>query len=113
MLSALAYILEPVRPAVLLVEPGRAVSEATRHAALALGRVGAVEERDMLVSDVAEPNWEIVLAFSHFKNSVYASAGARRTSESCSSPQTSLGQCYGQGRRPSARRRSRRRGRGG
>ena len=52
---ALAHKLEPVGSAVLLVEPGLAVSEATGYAALALGRVGAVEERNVLIANVAEP----------------------------------------------------------
>ena len=55
MFLALANELEPVGPAVLLVEPGLAVGEAASHAALALGRVGAVEERNVLVANVAEP----------------------------------------------------------
>jgi hypothetical protein len=50
-----ADILEPVRTAVLLVQPGLAVGETARHASLALVRVGAVEEGDVLVSDIAEP----------------------------------------------------------
>jgi len=37
------------------MEPGLAVCEAAGDAALALGRVGAVEEGDVLVADVAEP----------------------------------------------------------
>lgn len=53
--SAHADILEPVGPAVLLVEEGFAVGEPARDAALALSRVGAVEEGDVLVADVAEP----------------------------------------------------------
>jgi hypothetical protein len=53
--SAIANIFEPVRPAIFLVKESFAVSEAARHAALALGRVGAVEEWNMLVSDISEP----------------------------------------------------------
>ncbi len=50
-----AHVLEPVGPAVFPMEPGLAVCEAAGDAALALGRVGAVEEGDVLVADVAEP----------------------------------------------------------
>ena len=53
--SALADILEPVGSAVLLVEPGLTVGEAALDAALALVGVGAVEEGDVLVADIAEP----------------------------------------------------------
>ena len=53
--SAHAGVLEPVGPAVFLVEEGLAVGEAAGHAALALGRIGAVEEGDVLVANVAEP----------------------------------------------------------
>ena len=52
---ALAGNLEPVGPAVFSVEPGLAVSEAARHTALALGRVGAVEEWNVLVANITEP----------------------------------------------------------
>jgi hypothetical protein len=55
-LSAHANILEPVRPAVLHVEEGFAVGEQAGLAALTLGRIGAVEEGDVLIADIAEPN---------------------------------------------------------
>ena len=48
-------VLEPVRPAVFLVQPGLAVSKATLNTALTFWRVGAVEEGDVLVTDIAEP----------------------------------------------------------
>jgi hypothetical protein len=54
-LSAHADVLEPVRPAVLLVQEGFAVSQFAGNTALALLGVGAVEEGDMLISNVAEP----------------------------------------------------------
>lgn len=47
--------LEPVGSAVFAVEPLLAVREAARHAAFAFGRVGTIEEGDVLVADVAEP----------------------------------------------------------
>lgn len=53
--SAHAVHLEPVRPAVLTVKPLLTVGEASSDATLALGRVGAVEEWDVLISDVTEP----------------------------------------------------------
>jgi len=60
--SGLAHAgkLEPVGPAVLLVQEGLAVGEAAGDAALALGRVGAVEEGDVLVANVAEPGEGLV-----------------------------------------------------
>lgn len=53
--SAHAHVLEPIRSAVLLIKEGFAVGKATGGAALALRRVGAVEERDVLVANIAEP----------------------------------------------------------
>jgi hypothetical protein len=50
-----AHILEPIRAAVLAVQPSLSVGEAALGAAFALGRVGAVEERNMLVADILEP----------------------------------------------------------
>lgn len=47
--------LEPVRTAVFSVKEGFTVSETAGDAASALGRVGAVEERDVLVADITEP----------------------------------------------------------
>lgn len=47
--------LEPIGAAVLLEKEFLAVGEAARFAALAFGRVGAVEIGDVLVADVAEP----------------------------------------------------------
>lgn len=41
------------------MQPGFAVGEATLNAALTLRRVGAVEEGDVLVSDILEPVKEI------------------------------------------------------
>lgn len=59
---ALASILEPVGPAVFAMEECFAIGKATRHAALAFRRVGAVEEGDMLIPNVAEPvNLALVL----------------------------------------------------
>lgn len=54
-LGTQANILEPVWPAILLVEPGLSVCEAAGDAALALWRVWAVEERNVLVTYILEP----------------------------------------------------------
>lgn len=105
--SAHADILEPVGPAVLLVEEGFAVGEPARDAALALSRVGAVEEGDVLVADVAEPWGGGSVSVSQHGQ------GEGLTSECGSRPQTAPGPRCGRGHRPSARKRSRRRGRGG
>jgi hypothetical protein len=50
-----AHVLEPVRAAILTVQPSLSVSEAALSAALALGRVRAIEEGDMLVANILEP----------------------------------------------------------
>jgi hypothetical protein len=50
-----AGVLEPHVAAVLRIEPVLAVGEAAGLAAGALSVVGAVEEGDVLVADVAEP----------------------------------------------------------
>jgi len=105
--SAHADVLEPVGPAVLLVEEGFAVRKSARDAALALSRVGAVEEGDVLVSDVAEPVLVCQCRSSQGRQE------ERLTSECGSRPQTGPGPRCGRGRRPSARKRSRRRGRDG
>lgn len=47
--------LEPVGSAVLLVKPALAVCEAASDAAFAFWRIRAVEEGDVLVSDVSKP----------------------------------------------------------
>ena len=48
-------IFEPERAAVIIIQPGLAVSKSSLDAAAALGRVRAIEEGDVLVADVAEP----------------------------------------------------------
>ena len=50
-----AHVLEPVRAAVLAVQPSLSIGEATLGTAPTFGRVGAIEERDMLVADILEP----------------------------------------------------------
>jgi hypothetical protein len=50
-----ANVFEPVGSAVFPVQPRLAISEAALDATTALWRVGAVEERNVLVSDVLEP----------------------------------------------------------
>jgi len=53
--SAQTDISEPIRPAVLLEQEALAIVHLARLAAFALGRVGAVEEGDVLVADIPEP----------------------------------------------------------
>lgn len=53
--STHTHVLEPIGPAVLLEEEVGPVGEQALLAALAFGRVGAVEVGDVLVADVAEP----------------------------------------------------------
>ena len=50
-------ILEPIRSAILLMQPALSVCQASLNTATALGRVRAVEEGDMLVSNIAEPGF--------------------------------------------------------
>lgn len=100
--------LEPIRPAVLLVEPGLTVSEPSRHAAFALGRVRTVEEGDMLVANVAEPR-----RVSIRRGLPCVANVDKLTSGSCWHPRTSQAQYYEQERRPNARKRSLQRGQGG
>lgn len=38
------------------MKPGLAIGQATSNTALAFGRVWAVEERNVLISDIAEPD---------------------------------------------------------
>ncbi len=53
--SAHADVLEPVRPAVLFVQPRLAVGETACDATFALWRVRAVEVGNVLVADITEP----------------------------------------------------------
>lgn len=48
-------VLEPIGPAVFLMEPRITVREAASDAATTLWRIGAIEEGDVLVADVTEP----------------------------------------------------------
>jgi hypothetical protein len=50
-----ADVLEPQRSTVFAVQPWLAVGEEAGYAAGTAGAVGAVEEGDVLVADVAEP----------------------------------------------------------
>jgi hypothetical protein len=50
-----ADIFKPIRSTILLHEPSIAVCESPRHTASAFRRVGAVEEGDMLVANIAKP----------------------------------------------------------
>merc|ERR1712230_218171 len=45
------HVLEPVGPAVLLVQPGFAIREPSLDTAFALGTVWTIEEGDVLISD--------------------------------------------------------------
>lgn len=94
--------LEPVWPAVFLLKPRLAISEPTGDTAAALGRVGAVKERNVLVADVAEPK----VSESAFWG-ICRGESFTRTSEYCSSPGTTRARCYELGRPPISRRRSR------
>ena len=53
--SLQADVLEPVRPAILLQEEVRSLVHLADLTALAFRRIGAVEEGDMLIADIAEP----------------------------------------------------------
>ena len=109
-LLAHADVLEPDRPAVVAMQPGLAVRQATLDASGALGRVGAVEEGDVLVANVAEPGSHCQMGCPWEKT---VKDGEQLTSGSCWRPQTDRGQYCAPAHRPSARRRNRPRGRGG
>lgn len=68
MLSVHANVLEPEWAAVFAVEPLFAVGEAAGFAAGAFGVVGTVEEGDVLVADVAEPERRNSVSQSQFKS---------------------------------------------
>lgn len=53
--SAHTGIFEPVRPAVFSMEEWFTICQAAGDTALALGRVGAIEERNVLVTNISEP----------------------------------------------------------
>lgn len=50
-----ANIFEPIGTAIFPIQPLFAISEASSNATPALWRIRAVEEGDMLVSDILEP----------------------------------------------------------
>jgi hypothetical protein len=54
--STHADMLEPDRPAVLTIQPRLSIRKPARRTATALGRIGAIEEGDMLVADITEPS---------------------------------------------------------
>lgn len=53
--SAHTGIFEPVRPAVFSMEEWFTICQAAGDTALALGRIGAVEERNVLVTNISKP----------------------------------------------------------
>jgi hypothetical protein len=61
----IAHIFEPIWPAVLAIKPGFAVSEAALGAAPTLGRIRAVEERNVLVADILEPTQYVSNAYKY------------------------------------------------
>jgi hypothetical protein len=60
----IAHIFEPIWPAVLAIKPGFAVSEAALGAASTLGRIRAVEERNVLVANILEPMENVSFAYA-------------------------------------------------
>lgn len=65
--SAHADILEPIRAAVILVQPLLAIRQSTRSAARALGRVWALEEGSVLVANISEPGFDVQYAWDRKK----------------------------------------------
>ena len=63
--SAHANVLEPIPPAILQIQEILAVRQRAGLAALALGRVRAVEVGDVLVADIAEPAEKKTINTSH------------------------------------------------
>jgi hypothetical protein len=64
----IAHVLEPVRAAILAVQPSLSVSEAALGAALAFRRVGAIEERNVLVANILEPGKVLACVKATFKD---------------------------------------------
>jgi hypothetical protein len=60
----IAHIFEPVRSAVLSIQPSFAVSKTALSAAPTLGRIRAVEERNVLVADILEPTEYVSFAYA-------------------------------------------------
>ncbi len=53
--SSCAHIFEPVGPTIFLEQEFVPIGKQARLAALTLGRIRAVEERNVLIADIAEP----------------------------------------------------------
>lgn len=53
--SAHTGIFKPVRPAVFSMKEWFAICQSASDTALALGSVGAVEERNVLITNISEP----------------------------------------------------------
>lgn len=53
--SAHTGIFEPVRPAVFSVEEWFTICQSAGDTALAFGRIGAVEEGNVLITNISEP----------------------------------------------------------
>lgn len=53
--SAHTGIFEPIRPAVFSMKEWLTICQSAGDTALALGRVGAVEERNVLITNISEP----------------------------------------------------------
>lgn len=53
--SAHTGIFEPVWPAVFSMKEWFTICQSAGDAALALGRIGAVEERNVLITNISEP----------------------------------------------------------
>lgn len=54
-------ILEPQRPTVFAIQPLLAVGEAAGDAALTFGVIGAIEEGDVLVAYISEPDFVLLV----------------------------------------------------
>jgi hypothetical protein len=103
-----ADIAEPVGPTVLLAEEVFALVHLANPAALALGRVGTVEEGDVLIANIPEPVSRCGQIWLSSE-----SRPAQLTSGSCSHLRIGPEQCCAPARHPTARRRTRQPGQGG
>lgn len=65
-ISAHSHIFKPVWSTILLVQPSLAICEPARNTTLALRRIGAIEERNMLIPNISEPIRHPISPFSHF-----------------------------------------------
>lgn len=74
-------IFKPIGPAIFVMEECFAISQSARDTATALGRIGTVEKRNVLIADIAKPFYP-----KKKKKIVNYSGGSKRNQEAGRSP---------------------------